>query len=60
MKTTEDEVVAFRIPGLNEPYYKVRFDGQVQRPDFNSKGAALAFLRALINGTRQPEPIANH
>ena len=34
--------------------------GQLQRPDFNSKGAALAFAKPVFEGTRKPEPVAGY
>lgn len=35
---------------------RVRFRGAVQRPLFNSYGAAEAFLDGLQSGLRTPEP----
>jgi hypothetical protein len=32
-------------------------DGKLQRPDFNCKGAALAFAKAVAEGKRKPEPV---
>lgn len=37
--------------------YRATVDGQLQRPDFNSKGAALAFADAVARGVRKPEPV---
>lgn len=34
----------------------VRFRGEIQRPRFQTDGAAQAFLDGLQKGTRQPEP----
>ena len=35
--------------------WKVLFNGIVCSPDFQSKGAALAYLSLLENGYRKPE-----
>lgn len=32
-------------------------NGALQRPTFNSKGAALAFGKAVAEGKRKPEPV---
>lgn len=34
----------------------VLFRGEIQRPRFQTEGAAQAFLDGLQNGTRKPEP----
>ena len=39
--------------------YRVVFCGVLQRPTFNSKGAASAFLTGLQNGTRKQEPVGS-
>jgi hypothetical protein len=47
----------FRDPAFGRFHdnYRVLFEGRVCSPDFNSKGAAAAYLEALVNGTRKPE-----
>jgi len=52
---------------MTAPYEAVSFDrgesfravvaGQLQRPDFNCRGAALAFASAVSRGVRKPEPV---
>jgi hypothetical protein len=47
----------FRDPAFGRfcDTYRVLFNNRVCSPDFNSKGAAGAYLKALVNGTRKPE-----
>lgn len=46
------------MPPRDQESWRVMFDGVIQRPDFNSRGAALAFLAGLQSGARKPEPSA--
>jgi len=39
-------------------YHKAVVDGKLQRPDFNSRGAALAFADAVARGARKAEDVA--
>ena len=52
---TRGEVVCFRKPGTQEPFWKVVWDQHLLTPDFQSKGAAQAYLAMLNRGERQPE-----
>ena len=54
MTIMKDEVVAFRLPGTQEPYWKVVFSGRLMPPDFQVKGAAMAYL-ARLRGKKQDE-----
>lgn len=50
----------FRDPAnRDEPAWRVVYASKIQRPTFNSRGAAYAFLSGLQKGTRRPEPIAD-
>lgn len=51
------EVVSFSHPNDPEPSWRAVFRGSLQAPDFNSRGAAAAFLDGLESGYRKPEPI---
>jgi hypothetical protein len=51
-----NSVVAFRDRS-GDPYWQVTFKGKLQRPCFNSKGAAAAFLDLLVRDKKKPEPI---
>ena len=43
-------------PARPDNEWRVQYDGRIQRPMFNSRGAALAFLAGLEAG-RKPEPV---
>ena len=52
---------------MRPPAHAITFDGEVwralvrgrlQRPEFNSRGAALAFAEAAARGARKEEPFA--
>ena len=52
---TAGVVFALRIPGTNEPEYRVAFAGRVCSPAWLDRGPAQAYLDALQAGTREPE-----
>jgi len=37
--------------------YRAVVQGVLQKPDFNCKGAALAFAKPVFEGKRKPEPV---
>lgn len=46
----------FRDPAVKgQDNFRVMFEGQLCSPDFNSKGAAAAYLEMLQRGDRKPE-----
>ncbi len=49
------EVIVLRHPGIQDPEWRVAFDGKVTAPSFNSRGAADAYATWLKRGKRQPE-----
>jgi hypothetical protein len=41
---------------LQADVWKAVARSQLQRPDFNSRGAAIAFAKAVFEGKRKAEP----
>lgn len=48
---------AYEAVTFQADVWKAVVQGVLQRPDFNSKGAALAFAKAVAEQKRRPEPV---
>lgn len=46
----------FRVTGSDGDGWRCSIDRVLQRPVFQSKGAALAFVHLVVKGKRDPEP----
>jgi len=49
------EVVCLREPGTQNEDWRVVVDGHITSPNFQSKGAALAYASIIHSGHRKPE-----
>lgn len=49
------QVICLRIPGTQDPDWRVAVDNRVTSPSFNSKGAAMAYAAIIQSGRRKPE-----
>ena len=49
------EVICFREPSTQNEDWRVAIDGRVTSPNFQSKGAALAYASIIHSGYRKPE-----
>lgn len=48
---------AYEAVTFQENIWKAVVAGKLQRSDFNAKGPALAFAKAVAEGRRKPEPV---